>query len=480
MKQGIRSAASVDSSPQTLVIFGDSITGASSSNSTSGASGISALTKANPGAVTKNGHGFSTDDSVYIWGVQGMTQVNNTVYTATNTGTNSFTIGADTQGFGIYTSGGTAYKTRGAVVSHLAQGYVSSLNMLSGQRYTFNHNLNRGIGGNSTTDMNNRKAIDLPGIGGTLFVVMGGTNDISASVANGTIQSNLTAIIGYITGTLGKKAVLGTVPPRDADTSTMKDARESLNTWIRAQASANVIVWDYYADVTDPSTRNWKSGYSYDGIHPSPWGGFVMSQSLDQALGSVYGRNGFSLNAGNLLANSGLAGTGGTVGSNTIGSVAAGWTSETNTASGTKTLSKNGQDKQVMAVNYGSGLSTGERLSIRQSVTSGLSIGTSYVAEAEIALDSFSGTGVWYEASIELRNQSSSFAVDNARRSFDTLAVTEMISASGSRALHLKTPALEYLSGWTELRLRINMTFKCDSGTAIAQMAVRNAQLYPV
>ncbi len=481
LKQGVKSASTIDASPQTLVIFGDSITGASSSNSAAGAVGITGLTKANPGAVTKTGHGFSTGDSVYIWGVQGMTQVNNAVFTATSTGANGFTIGADTSAYGTYASGGTAYKSKGAVITYPAQGYVSGLNMLSGQRYAFNHNLNRGIGGNSTTDMNNRKAVDLPGLGATLIVVMGGTNDISASVANSTIQSNLTSILSYITGTLGKKAVLGTVPPRDADTSTQKDARESLNAWIRAQGSTNVKIWDYYDAVTDPASRSWKSGYSYDGIHPSPLGGFFLSQKLEQALTPFYGRSaGFSLNAGNMLINPSLSGTGGTIGSNTTGGVAAGWISETNTASGTKTLGKNGQDKQVMAVNYGSGLSTGERLSLRQSVTSGLSVGTSYVAEAEITLDSFSGTGIWYEANIELRNQSASWAADNGRRSFDTLAIADLVSASGSRALHFKTPAIEYLAGWTELRLRVNMTFRCDTGTAAAQMTVKNAQLYPV
>ncbi len=69
---------------------------------------ITAITKANPGAVTSASHGYSTGDRVYFASIGGMTQLNGRYATVTVTGANSYTIGIDTTGFSTYTSGGTA------------------------------------------------------------------------------------------------------------------------------------------------------------------------------------------------------------------------------------------------------------------------------------------------------------------------------------------------------------------------------------
>jgi hypothetical protein len=72
---------------------------------------ITAITKANPGAVTTStAHGYSNGDTIYISGVVGMTQVNNLFFTVTSTGANTFTIGVDTSAYTIYGSAGTAQK----------------------------------------------------------------------------------------------------------------------------------------------------------------------------------------------------------------------------------------------------------------------------------------------------------------------------------------------------------------------------------
>lgn len=76
---------------------------------------ITAITKANPGVVTSNSHGYSNGDWVFISGVAGMTQVNSRYYKVANATTNTFTLqdtltGANinTTSFSTYTSGGTA------------------------------------------------------------------------------------------------------------------------------------------------------------------------------------------------------------------------------------------------------------------------------------------------------------------------------------------------------------------------------------
>jgi hypothetical protein len=68
---------------------------------------VSSANNANPGQITtKSPHGLTTGDLVIITGVVGATGYNNTTFTITSTGTNTFTIGTSAAGFGVYVSGG--------------------------------------------------------------------------------------------------------------------------------------------------------------------------------------------------------------------------------------------------------------------------------------------------------------------------------------------------------------------------------------
>lgn len=71
---------------------------------------ITAITQANPGAVTATAHGFSTGDEIWIESVVGMTQVNNLFFTITVVDADHFTIGVNTTGYTAYSSGGSAKK----------------------------------------------------------------------------------------------------------------------------------------------------------------------------------------------------------------------------------------------------------------------------------------------------------------------------------------------------------------------------------
>ena len=64
------------------------------------------ITQANPANVNAPSHGLSTGDIVYIYGVQGMTEIEGQ-YTITVVNGNNFTLdGIDSSAFGAYTSGG--------------------------------------------------------------------------------------------------------------------------------------------------------------------------------------------------------------------------------------------------------------------------------------------------------------------------------------------------------------------------------------
>ena len=100
-----------------ILEFGDSImrvyrNGAQVLNAT--AKTITAITKANPGVLTSNSHGFSNGDEVYITSVGGMTELNGRNYRVANSTTNTFTLtdlystAINTTSFTTFTSGGTA------------------------------------------------------------------------------------------------------------------------------------------------------------------------------------------------------------------------------------------------------------------------------------------------------------------------------------------------------------------------------------
>src|SRR5262245_47939222 len=69
---------------------------------------ITNITRASPGVVTANGHGFSNGDFVLIAGVVGMTQVNNRRFVVANATANTFELsGINTAIYSNYLSGGT-------------------------------------------------------------------------------------------------------------------------------------------------------------------------------------------------------------------------------------------------------------------------------------------------------------------------------------------------------------------------------------
>ena len=81
---------------------------------TSSAKTITAITKANPGVLTSNSHGFSNGDEIFVDSIGGMTELNNRNYRVANSTTNTFTLtdlfgnAMNTTSFTTYTSGGTA------------------------------------------------------------------------------------------------------------------------------------------------------------------------------------------------------------------------------------------------------------------------------------------------------------------------------------------------------------------------------------
>lgn len=82
---------------------------------------ITAITKAAAAVITTSTHTFQVGESVHIYGVSGMTQINGKRVTILSKTSTTITVDLDTTAYGTYTSGGTAYtqpdNTREAVTA---------------------------------------------------------------------------------------------------------------------------------------------------------------------------------------------------------------------------------------------------------------------------------------------------------------------------------------------------------------------------
>src|SRR6185312_1949950 len=69
---------------------------------------IQAITRANPGVIEIDGHGFASGDRVALSGIVGMTQLDGRTVTVAVIDSNRVSIDVDTTGFGPWISGGAA------------------------------------------------------------------------------------------------------------------------------------------------------------------------------------------------------------------------------------------------------------------------------------------------------------------------------------------------------------------------------------
>ena len=79
---------------------------------------ITAATKENPCKITITDHGYTTGNTVIIFDVEGMTQLNGKTYVITRVNDNQFTLNdINSTGYGEYTSGGTCDKWIGTTLN---------------------------------------------------------------------------------------------------------------------------------------------------------------------------------------------------------------------------------------------------------------------------------------------------------------------------------------------------------------------------
>ncbi len=152
--------------------------------------------------------------------------------------------------------------------------------------------VNRGISGQTTSQMLVRMFPDVIGLKPEALVVLAGTNDIARNtgpVTQKMIADNFQAIT-ELAKVHGIKVVLCAVMPVSDYTSRPQTARRppadilKLNAWLKEYAAkAGAVYADYFAATVDE--KGWlRQGISEDGLHPNAKGYELMAPVVEQAL----------------------------------------------------------------------------------------------------------------------------------------------------------------------------------------------------
>jgi lysophospholipase L1-like esterase len=163
--------------------------------------------------------------------------------------------------------------------------------------------VNRGIGGQTTSQMLVRFRADVLDIHAAVVVILAGTNDIAGNAGPVTLEAveNNVAAMAEQAGLHGVRVVLASLLPVSDD---KKDATgqaivrtadrppatiDALNAWLAEYARNNHGVYvDYHSAVVDGGGR-FKAELTDDGLHPNTAGYAVMTPLAERALREALG-----------------------------------------------------------------------------------------------------------------------------------------------------------------------------------------------
>lgn len=275
------------------------------------------------------------------------------------------------------------FSGNGTNLSYTSDGWFNWANVMLGHRFKLLSN--KGIGGNTTTQMLARIQTDIinftpkPGY----VIVQGGGNDVNADTSFTTITSNLKTIYTKL-NSVGIKVIATTILPTVyANTTARKRVLNSVNRWIKEYAfnNPNLIVVDFNSAIVDISTGDPITGLTADGTHPNATGAFKIATVLYNTLKDKITNLPLLLNTNgdpdNLLTNGMLTG-------NTNG-LATGWViSGGGVSTPTKIVRTDGTDWQQV------------------SCTSG--INRLFVQNTNVGVDWKAGDSVYAQCEFELDN----------------------------------------------------------------------------
>lgn len=233
-----------------------------------------------------------------------------------------------------------------------ARGYMSWLNVLSGQRFyyavwpnedgSFFHGSNKGVSGQFSWEILSR-VDDVINMGVDVCIVQNSSNEMGSDTYENII-SNCEKIIERF-NSAGVFVISVSVLPREVSSwpagSESRIKRNRVNAWKRDYSAKNpgVVFVDIGKYMIDPSDTQGQpyAGMLWDGIHTAPKGAFAISKALMEVIDTIYppvssmifgADNVYDATHnpdGNLLISPTFIGTGGGNGAGSSGVVPSNW-----------------------------------------------------------------------------------------------------------------------------------------------------------
>jgi lysophospholipase L1-like esterase len=154
--------------------------------------------------------------------------------------------------------------------SYQSRGYTLYTAIKTGNKYYMPIDGNKGIAGNTTTDMINRLGAALA-LNPAVALVLGGTNDLGTSATAETIINNLRRLhLGFLA--VRSRVIAITILPRfgaNAPAPANEVKRQEVNSWLRLQAGEDLFVIDAELFMND-------ANFYYDGLHLNSVGAAVL------------------------------------------------------------------------------------------------------------------------------------------------------------------------------------------------------------
>lgn len=356
-------------------------------------------------------------------------------------------------GVGVYDTAVASPYTR-------ADGYFTWANMALGGRLTLVKNA--GVSGETTAQILARvtDVTNLAVLPGYCIVSDAGTNDLSASTASATIISNLNSIYNALVAK-GITVVATTILPLAGDQA-HRQRQEEVNDFIRSRSQQpGFVLCDWAARWADASTGGPKTGFSTDGIHPTPVGAGAMGKWLADALQPLITGNvqlaSHNLDGLSSNLNPMMVGTAGTLsGAGVSGQVADSWTASRGSGTGTMDCTKIprvdgvGGEWQRLTIFNGGG-----QFFFFQDVTNGAVAGEKWQSELDFELADFSGITNCYLFSQVLSTSQQNTALYQVSPT--------QLPADVSAGV-IRTPVMTVAAGATA-NLRTILVFQGTSGT---------------
>jgi lysophospholipase L1-like esterase len=164
--------------------------------------------------------------------------------------------------------------------------------------------VNRGIGGQATSQMLLRFRADVLALHPDAVVILAGTNDLSGNAGPATLEQveNNLASMAELAHAHGIKVVLASLLPVSDDKGSPDGLRliqtqsrppekiNAVNAWLSAYARTNGHVYlDYHTALADSGDR-FKGALTNDGLHPNAAGYAVMRPLAERAIAQALGR----------------------------------------------------------------------------------------------------------------------------------------------------------------------------------------------